>query len=98
MSDTIIPKEQQSAYQRWELNSFGDNRSSAQAEVAVKAARVSIEEQAEIREAAQAKGYAIGLAEGRADGLQQGRADAAGEVAHLRDMVTALGLEAAHAD
>lgn len=98
MSDAIIPKEQQSAYQRWEMHSFGDTRPSAQIESAGKAARVSIEEQAELREIAQAKGYAIGLAEGRADGLREGRAEATAEVAHLRDMVTALGIEAAHAD
>ena len=65
MSNAFIPKEQQSAYQRWEMASFGDSRPSARAESAALATRVSIEEQAEIREAAQERGYAIGLAEGQ---------------------------------
>jgi flagellar assembly protein FliH len=98
MSDTIIPKEQQSAYQRWEMASFGDSRPSARAESAAQATRVSIEEQAEIREAAQERGYAIGLAEGRSEGLRQGLADAAAETAHLRSIVTALGSEVSRAD
>ena len=98
MSDAIIPKEKQSAYQRWEMASFGDTRPSARSESAAQAVRVSIEEQAEIREAAQERGYAIGLVEGRSEGMRQGMADAVAETAHLRSIVTALGSEAARAD
>lgn len=98
MSDTLIPKEQQSAYQRYEMNSFGDTRPSARAASAAQISRVTIEEQAEIREAAQERGYAIGLVEGRSDGLRQGLADAAAETAHLRSIVVALGSEATRAD
>ena len=98
MSDALIPKEQQSAYQRWEMNSFGDTRPAARAATIAQVARVTIEEQAEIREAAQERGYAIGLAEGRSEGMRQGLADAVAETAHLRSIVTALGSEAARAD
>ena len=98
MSDALIPKEQQSAYQRWEMNSFGDTRPAARAATVAQVARVTIEEQAEIREAAQERGYAIGLAEGRSEGMRQGLADAVAETAHLRSIVTALGSEAARAD
>lgn len=98
MSDTIIPKEQQSAYQRWEMASFGDTRPAARAEIAAQASRVTIEEQAEIRAAAQERGYAIGLAEGRSEGLRQGLADAVAETAHLRSIVTSLGSEVSRAD
>ena len=98
MSDTLIPKEKQSAYQRWEMASFGDTRPSARSEHAAQAARISIEEQAEIRATAQERGYAIGLAEGRSEGMRQGLADAVAETAHLRSVVTALGSEAARAD
>lgn len=98
MSNAFIPKEQQSAYQRWEMASFGDSRPKAQTASIAEATRVTIEEQAEIRAAAQERGYAIGLAEGRSEGLRQGLADAVAETAHLRSIVTALGSEAARAD
>ncbi|GAA4015127.1 flagellar assembly protein FliH [Actimicrobium antarcticum] len=99
MSDAIIPKERQSAYQRWEMDSFGDNRPSAKPPAAPPPIpRVTIEEQAAIREAAHAKGYADGLAEGRAEGLQQGRAEGSAEMDHLRQIAVALGSEAARAD
>lgn len=103
MSDTIIPKERQSAYQRWEMDSFGDTRPSAQPPPpAPVIPRVTIEEQAAIREAAHAKGYADGLsdglADGRAEGLRQGREDADADFVHLREIAVALGSEAARAD
>ena len=98
MSEAIIPKEQQTAYQRWEMDSFGDNRASTRAAAAPAAARVSIEEQAAIRETAQNTGHAIGLAEGYAEGLRSGRLDATAEIDHLRHVAIALGSEAVHAD
>ncbi|MFT5590132.1 MAG: flagellar assembly protein FliH [Bradyrhizobium sp.] len=101
MSDSIIPKERQSAYQRWEIDSFGDNRPSVQpapVPVAPPVARVTIEEQAAIREAAHIKGYATGLADGRIEGLRLGREEAHAEIDHLRQIAVALGSEAARAD
>ncbi|EGF33773.1 Flagellar assembly protein FliH [Oxalobacteraceae bacterium IMCC9480] len=100
MSDAIIPKERQSAYQRWEMDSFGDNRPSAQpqAPAAPPIPRVTIEEQAAIREAAQIKGYATGLTDGRTEGLRLGREEAHAEIDHLRQIAVALGSEAAIAD
>lgn len=100
MSDAIIPKERQSAYQRWEMDSFGDNRPSAQpsAPVTPPIPRVTIEEQAAIREAAQIKGYATGLTDGRTEGLRLGREEAHAEIDHLRQIAVALGNEAAIAD
>ncbi len=98
MSEAIIPKEQQTAYQRWEMDSFGDNRASTRTAAAPALARISIEEQAAIREAAQINGHAIGLAEGRAEGLQLGRLEAAAEIDHLRQIATNLGNEVVRAD
>jgi flagellar assembly protein FliH len=99
MSNDVLPKEQQSAFQRWEMASFGDNRPSARpAPPAPAAAKVSIEEIARIREEARAKGHAEGLAEGRAAGLAQGRAEAAKEAQMLRQVAQQLGDEAAKAD
>lgn len=85
----MIPKEQQSAYQRWEMTSFGDDRPGTQARRAAMAPppaptpaqpapRVVLptaEELEAIREQARADGYAEGLAEGRAAGQAAGHAE-----------------------
>jgi flagellar assembly protein FliH len=80
----------QTAYQRWEMNSFGDDRPS------VVAARQnsapppplllgpSEEELAAIREQARLEGYDDGHGAGYADGLAIGRAEAAKELEHLQ--------------
>ena len=87
MSDT--PKELQSAYQRWEMNSFGDDRPSA---VASRAAAPpppqgpSDEELGAIREQARVAGHDEGHAAGYADGLAIGRAEAAKELEHLQSI------------
>jgi flagellar assembly protein FliH len=85
----------QTAYQRWEMASFGDERPSTQAKKAAEqAASASIpaepllklptaEELEAIRESARAEGYAEGRAIGHADGLAQGRAEAADELARI---------------
>lgn len=108
MSDTILPKELQTAFQRWEMNSFGDTRASSRPSPSapLSAPKVSIEEIAEIREEARAKGHAEGraeglvqgMAEGRAQGLEQGRAEAAAEIARLRQVTGQLESEIARAD
>ncbi len=98
----ILPKEQQTPFQRWEMNSFGDNRPSARPAAATPAAltapKVSIEEAARIREEARAKGHAEGLAEGYTEGLAQGRADAADEMHNLQQLATHMGEEVLRAD
>lgn len=81
----MIPKEQQSAYQRWEMTSFGDERPSTQArraampepkpkpvDIVPHVALPTIEELEAIREQARAEGYAEGLQEGRAAGYVDG--------------------------
>ena len=99
MSNATIPKEQQTAYQRWEMNSFGDNRSSTkEAATAAASNKLTIEQTAQLREEARAKGYAEGLAEGRAAGLAQGRAEAAGEMSHLRAIAETFSQEVTRVD
>lgn len=99
MSDVLIPKEQQSPFQRWEMNSFGDNRPSTRAAAAAATSpKVTIEELAAIREEARAKGRAEGLEEGRATGLAQGQAEAAAQAQLLRQIAQQLGNEVAQAD
>ena len=84
----MIPKEQQSAYQRWEMTSFGDERPGTQArraamappspttrqavETAPHIALPTAEELEALREQARAEGHAEGLIEGRAAGYADG--------------------------
>ncbi len=96
MSDT--PKELQSAYQRWEMNSFGDERPSVVAKRPPPVAPPSEEMLAAIREQARQEGYAAGQDAGYADGLALGRADAAAELVHLRTLAATFGDAVAAAD
>ncbi len=95
MSNSTLPKEQQSAYQRWEMNSFGDNRASTKAaENSAATNKLTIEQAALLREEARAKGRA----EGHAEGLMQGRAAAAAELENLKKIAATFGDEVARAD
>ena len=89
-----LPKEQQSAYQRWEMASFGDERASTRAAIAT----VSEEELEAIREAARQQGFAQGMAQGHAAGLDIGRVDSAQEMLHLQQIAEAFGSEIARAN
>lgn len=84
LMSNVIPKEKQSAYQRWEMESFGEQEALATNDPAVERARASAaaekERLAEIarkldedREEARAEGYAAGLSEGRKAGIEDGR-------------------------
>lgn len=99
MSSTVIPKEQLSAYQRWELASFGDDRpSQSSQQTAAAAAKQAEEEAARLREEARQQGYAQGLEEGRAAGMAQGRAEAAREAARMRQIAENFHSEVTLAD
>jgi flagellar assembly protein FliH len=90
-----MQKELQTAYQRWELNSFGDERPATVARrAAEEAAAVRMPtdgELAAIREAARAEGHAQGRAAGHAEGLAQGRQEAAGDLQRLRGIADSFG-------
>ena len=104
----VLPKEKQTAYQRWELASFGDDRPSQQPAPQVVAAVPAPpsaeaiaklnEELALIREEARQHGYADGLAEGSQLGLTEGRAKAAGELQRLHQLSESFGAEVARAN
>lgn len=64
----VIPKEEMTAYQRWELASFNEEQTPEQAEALLAAQRNKATEEARLA------GYAAGLAEGRAAGMEEGRA------------------------
>lgn len=97
MSSNVIPKEHLTAYQRWELASFGEDRSGrpnqhppqpTDAEI-----KQAAEELARQREEARKEGHAEGFAKGHAEGLQAGRAEAAHETAHIRQVAQAFDAE-----
>lgn len=93
-----IPKEQQSAYQRWEMNSFGDERPSVVAKRPVVPEPPSPEIIAGIEEEARLIGYDEGHAAGYADGLAIGRSNAAAELEHLQSLAVTFGNALAQAD
>ena len=99
-----MPKEMQTAYQRWEMNSFGDDRPSAVARRPAAAAAEPVvllpsdEELAAIREQARAVGHEEGHGAGYADGLAIGRAEAARELDHLQSIALEFGQALAAAD
>ncbi len=85
MSSNAIPKEQLSAYQRWELASFGDERPSAVQSTQANAKLIA-EQLARQREEARSQGYDEGFAQGQAAGLASGQAEAMRELAALRQV------------
>jgi flagellar assembly protein FliH len=101
MSYSSLPKEKQSAYQRWELASFDESgpdlRQRAQRDDAAAAAKLA-EESALLREQARQEGYAAGLSQGHAEGLARGRAEAQQERALLLQLADGFGSELARAN
>jgi flagellar assembly protein FliH len=103
LSNSIIPKEQQSAYQRWEMASFGDDRPGAQAakqpvivaptaeEVALIRANAKVEAYTIGEAKGKQNGYAEGLARGKAQALAEGREQTAKELAFMREISATFG-------
>lgn len=95
MSSNVIPKEHLTAYQRWEMASFGDDRPSQQNTAAQQqaAAQQAAAEAARLREEARQQGYAEGFNQGHAEGMQAGRMEAAREMARIQQVAEAFGAE-----
>lgn len=113
LMSNVIPKEKQSAYQRWEMESFGEmgrNAETERAQAGVAAEKARLAEIArkldEDREEARAEGYAAGLSEGRAAGIEdghatglaEGRLHAEQERQLLRQLAESFGTEIARAN
>jgi flagellar assembly protein FliH len=99
LSDT--PKELQTAYQRWEMNSFGDERPSVVAKRPPPPPEPELPSEemiAGIREEARLIGYEEGHAAGYNDGLAIGRADAARELEHLQSIAVTFSNALSQAD
>lgn len=74
MSNVVIPKEQLSAYERWEMSSIGHGHSAPKAAQARDSKPSELTERlAQLTENARQEGYAIGLQQGYAEGNQQAR-------------------------
>jgi flagellar assembly protein FliH len=105
-----MPKEMQSAYQRWEMNSFGDERPSVVAKrvpepVAPPAPVVVLptaDDVAAIYDQARREGYEEGRAQGHADGYADGaalgRTESEAELAHIRSIAATFSQAVAQAD
>lgn len=71
MSNILIPKEQLSAYERWELASFGEATTARVASAAEKKSGELAEGLAKITEKARQEGYAAGLEQGYTEGMKR---------------------------
>ena len=96
VAGTALPAPEQTAWQRWEMASFGDNRPEALARAeAEKAARASLTRQlaqqiADSRDAARTEGLAEGRYEGHAQGYAQGLAEGREAAAQEREALQQL--------
>jgi flagellar assembly protein FliH len=109
-SNPPVPKEQLSAYQRWEMTSFGDDRPSTIAKrkpvipmpTAEEVARIKVEAKmkgmSEGKQSGYAEGYAEGLAQGRAQALAAGHAQTAQELVFLQQLSSSFAAAVTAAD
>lgn len=114
MSSPVIPKEQLSAYQRWEMASLGSGSTARETSPAPETDVAAAKSLAILRENARQEGYSAGLAEGRAVGLAEGRTagisegraiglaegqrEVAENTARLRQIAENFGAAVAHVD
>lgn len=98
----VIPKEKQSAYERWELASFGEDKPRDAKATAAAAAAAALQGQVDmlvkqqlalLREQAQQEGFRAGFAEGHAAGIEAARADTTREADALRQLAQSFGTE-----
>lgn len=94
----VVPKEHQSAYQRWEMASFDDKRPMQENVNSPTISLPTVDEIVKIREQARIEGYAAGLEEGRVAGLAAGRKESLDENARLQSIATSFADEVAQAD
>lgn len=101
----VISKQDVTAYQRWEMASFGDNRRGSQNEQKL-AAKISEQELNQLREAARTEGYAAGykeayalaFREGQEAGYTEGQQRAAEEAQGIAHLAQQFSEQLQHAD
>lgn len=100
MSTVAIPKEQQTAYQRWEMSSFGENKPVVTAAKAQK--KMQDEQQAQsvslILEGVRKEAYTKGMQEGFAVGMAQAREQAQHERQQFLQLMESFKVATEHAD
>jgi len=95
---SVIPKEKLSAYQRWELASFGEAAPLARQEQNAQNEQQLAAELAAAREEARRQGHAEGFEEGRRAGQEAGRAEVLKEAAQLRQITANFTTETGKAN
>ena len=85
---SVIPKEKQTAFQRWEMTSFGDARP-AQVERQQAEEKITQTELNAIREAARNEAYSAAYQEAYQAGYQEGRANGEREMHEKTDLALA---------
>lgn len=98
--NNIIPKEQMTPYQRWELASFDEIEELARpggasftVEEVLTPPMPTVQEIEAIREQARLEGYAEGQQQGREEGYTAGRQEISDTIQHLRQIATSFGAE-----
>ncbi len=89
-NSVIIPKEQLTAFERWELASFDPHVGKKQAETQQAATLATVAELENIRQQAHNEGYAQGREAGYTEGIQQARNEAAQMHTLLQNLQSAL--------
>lgn len=98
MSDSVIPREAQQAYQPWELANFEVSTHTVASENYNGVTLPTIDQITHIQEQARQEGYDAGRAEGLAKGLAEGRTLAARETDRLREVANTFTEEVRNAD
>ena len=98
MTAPVIPKEQLTAYQRWELLGFDDPPREAQPDDPLAVALPTAEELERIHQQAAQEGFKIGRDEGYRAGYEAGRRAAEALAGQLAELVEALDLEQVRRD
>ena len=91
MSNMVIPKEQQTAYERWEMSSFADGNPSIGAVRAKKKEDTVVSEKiAQIFESVRKEAYTKGMQEGFAVGMAKAREYAQEDKQRFVDLTSAF--------
>lgn len=98
MSSILIPKEQETAYERWEMASFPDRRQTSTDVHIKKNAAGSPEQIALVMENARKEGYVTGMRAGYAAGLEQGAEAVAAQAQKMLALATAFSAALEQAD
>lgn len=90
MSDTPIPKEQQTAYQRWEMSAFADDNTSSSSFRNAKTASAAATGISGALEGVRKEAYTKGMQEGFAVGMAKAKEYAANEQSQLLTIASAF--------